>query len=97
MSTLVSDNSQTEPLLSQNQPNPFSEETLIEFYIPSQSMVSTVYIYDMQGNQIKSYDIPERGNSSITIHGSELNPGMYLYTLIVDGYEVDTKRMILTD
>jgi len=34
---------------------------------------------------------------SITIKGSELNPGMYLYTLIVDGKEVDTKRMILTE
>ena len=51
----------------------------------------------MQGSQIKSYEIHERGNSSITIHGSELEPGMYLYTLVVDGQETDTKRMILTD
>jgi hypothetical protein len=31
-----------------------------------------------------------------TIQGSEFQAGMYLYSLIADGKEVDTKRMILT-
>jgi len=39
---------------------------------------------------------PSRGESSQWISGSELSAGMYLYALIVDGKEVDTKRMILT-
>jgi hypothetical protein len=30
------------------------------------------------------------------IYASELAAGMYLYALIADGQEVDTKRMILT-
>jgi len=51
----------------------------------------------MQGVQINSYAINERGYSSIKIQGNELKPGMYLYTLIVDGKEVGTKRMILTE
>jgi len=32
----------------------------------------------------------------LTISGSELNAGMYFYSLIADGKEVDTKKMILT-
>jgi hypothetical protein len=32
----------------------------------------------------------------ITMSGNSLEPGMYLYALVVDGKEVDTKRMILT-
>lgn len=83
--------------LIQNRPNPFNQETAIEFYISSESSYAELNFYDMQGTQIKSYNIKERGNASIIIYGSELNPGMYLYTLIVDGTEVDTKRMILTD
>ncbi|MFC2081440.1 tail fiber domain-containing protein, partial [Bacteroidota bacterium] len=86
-----------ENYLSQNKPNPFNQETEIEYYITSWIQNAALYIYDMQGTQIKSYDIQERGLSSISIHGSEFSPGMYLYTLIVDGNEVDTKRMILTD
>ena len=56
-----------------------------------------LYIYNMQGVQINSYAVNDRGNSSLEIQGNELEPGMYLYTLIVDGKEVGTKRMVLTE
>jgi len=48
----------------------------------------------MQGAQVKSYTITNRGNTSVTIDGYTLEAGMYLYTLIADGKEVDTKKMI---
>ena len=60
--------------------------------------VKTAYlcIYNLQGTQIKQIRIMLRGEGSQLISGSELAAGMYLYALIVDGKEVDTKRMILT-
>ncbi len=51
----------------------------------------------MQGNQIKQYSINATGNGSITLEGGTLEPGMYMYALIADGKEVDTRRMILTE
>ncbi|MDR1370842.1 MAG: hypothetical protein LBJ72_12070 [Dysgonamonadaceae bacterium] len=36
------------------------------------------------------------GDQTLTISGSELRAGTYLYALIADGKKVDTKRMILT-
>lgn len=51
----------------------------------------------MQGVEIKSYSLSQKGKSSLTIHGNELKPGMYMYTLIVDGKIIDSKRMILTE
>ncbi len=33
---------------------------------------------------------------TLTIDGYTLDAGMYLYSLIADGKEVDTKKMILT-
>ncbi len=34
---------------------------------------------------------------AIILNGNELEAGMYIYSLISDGAEIDTKRMILTD
>lgn len=64
--------------------------------LPVTIINASIYIYDMNGVQLKSYSITEREKSMITIQGSELNEGMYLYTLIADGKVIDTKRMILT-
>ena len=50
----------------------------------------------MQGEQIQKLVINERGNTSANIEGHSLEAGMYLYTLIADGKEVDTHKMILT-
>jgi hypothetical protein len=50
----------------------------------------------MNGVQLKSYSIPEKGKGNITIQGAEFSAGMYLYALIADGKVIDTKRMILT-
>ena len=84
------------PVLYQNVPNPFTQNTEISYYLPQAVKSATLFLYNMQGLQIKSIAINNRGNGKETINGSELKAGMYIYTLIADGKEVDTKRMILT-
>ena len=86
----------TYPILDQNIPNPFNTTTTIGFYLPNTVNAATIYVYDMNGVQLKSYPITERGKGNVIIQGSELIAGMYLYALIVDGEVIDTKRMILT-
>jgi hypothetical protein len=85
------------PMLEQNAPNPFSITTTVNFYIPQSAKTVAIYIYDLQGTQKKSFIISSRGKSSIVINGAELLPGMYLYTLVVDGNEINTLKMVLTD
>ena len=80
--------------LYQNSPNPFSQSTQIKFYIPENVKSAEIYIFDMQGSLIQR--IPADRSGSVEIKAAGLNAGMYLYSLIVDGQEVDTKRMILT-
>ncbi|MFA9391205.1 MAG: tail fiber domain-containing protein [Prolixibacteraceae bacterium] len=82
--------------LNQNIPNPFSTSTRIEMFLPDAISNATLCIYNMQGIQIQEYTIQERENTNVTIDGFTLNAGIYLYTLIADGKEVDTKKMILT-
>ena len=55
------------------------------------------YVYDLQGKQIKSINVTERELGTIVIKGSELQPGIYYYSLIADGNIVGTEKMILTD
>ncbi|MCX7987168.1 MAG: tail fiber domain-containing protein [Bacteroidales bacterium] len=82
--------------LEQNIPNPFSQRTIINFYIAENTKNAYLYVYNMSGVQVKSFSITGRGKGNITIEGGELSPGMYYYTLITDGREIDTKKMILT-
>ena len=86
----------TYPVLDQNTPNPFNQSTTIGYYLPATTGTASIYVYDMNGVQLKSYSISERGKKNIIINGSEFNAGMYLYALIADGKVIDTKRMILT-
>ena len=86
----------TVPALYQNIPNPFTADTHIRYCLPESVVQADLYIYDMQGKQVKRITVTGRGESAVTIHGSELQAGMYIYALIADGQEVDSKRMILT-
>ena len=44
---------------------------------------------------IDQFEVLGIGEGALTIDGNTLEAGMYLYTLIVDDKEVDTKRLIL--
>ena len=83
--------------LSQNAPNPFNQNTTIGFYLPANVGKAVIYVYNLQGVQIKSIPLYDRGNGSIVVSGNSLAAGMYIYSLITDGNVIDTKRMILTN
>jgi len=83
--------------LYQNTPNPFNIQTIIRFEIPGTVQNAQLHISNMNGTLLKTFDINQRGSGNVTINGNELNAGMYMYTLVADGKEVDTKKMILTD
>lgn len=82
--------------LSQNAPNPFSSSTTIKYELPKKAQKAVIGVYDMNGREIKIIQLPSENAGSVTINGGELQPGMYLYSLIVDGKYFDSKKMILT-
>ena len=92
-----SDDNNIAAVLYQNNPNPFSQQTQIKCFVPENAMVSYICIYDMQGKQLQKLQINGKGEVSEAIQGSEFKSGMYMYTLIIDGKLIDTKRMVLTD
>lgn len=85
----------TGAFLYQNNPNPFVANTDIQMEIPDSYRQANVIVYNLEGKQLKNIEVTERGKTVVTISGNELGAGMYLYTLMVDGKVVDTKRLIL--
>ncbi len=93
----ISSNNSSKAILYQNAPNPFNVSTTIQYIIPDDSKSAVIYIFNLQGSLISKKILTSMGEGSISISASELNAGMYNYTLVVDGVEISSKRMILTD
>ena len=76
--------SRSKSVLYQNSPNPFGERTEIRFEIAGDSRDACICIFNLQGKMLKKIAVSTSDNS------------MYLYSLIVNGEEISTKRMILS-
>jgi len=83
--------------LWQNNPNPFNQTTAIKCFIPEQNKAAMFLIFDMNGTLKRSIPVNGKGETSVTIYAKEFMAGMYHYSLIIDGQEIDTKKMILTE
>lgn len=83
--------------LMQNRPNPFSRETVIDYFIASDVTNASIMIFDLNGKLLKTIFVNTNGKGSVTVNSNELMPGMYLYSLVINGNEVDTKKMILSE
>jgi hypothetical protein len=86
-----------DPLLFQNIPNPFNQKTSIRYYLPENSIESALLIFDMQGTLLTTVKLMNKGYNSFEISAGEFRPGMYMYSLISGGKEIDTKKMILSN
>ena len=80
----------------QNIPNPFTENTIINCYIPETIQKAELCVYDMQGSLLKCFLISERGATTVQIQAGQLAAGIYTYLLIGNGKTSDAKQMILT-
>ena len=81
--------------LYQNTPNPFTAQTEIRFSLPDDAPQAYIYVFDMNGKMQKQLPV-DPSQQSVTVNGYELQAGIYLYSLVVGGQEIDTKRMILS-
>ena len=82
-------------MLFQNTPNPFKEQTVIRFRLADDAQNAAICIFDMTGKQLKRLPISS-GMDSVSVGGYELGQGMFLYSLVVNGQEIDTKKMIIS-
>ena len=72
-------------------PNPAKDQVTVTN--PSESP-AIIEIYNYQGKKMASYHI---NNTINTLSVKDLKPGMYLYSIIIGGKQIETKKMIVTD
>lgn len=83
--------------LYQNAPNPFTQTTVIGAQVPENVQQAKIVVYNLQGLELASYPLRERGKVTVEISGKCFPAGMYLYALVADGKVIDTKKMLLTN
>jgi hypothetical protein len=83
--------------MEQNEPNPFSHETLVKYILPENVNSAAMMVYDLSGKQITSFQLTQKGSASITITSDKLAAGIYIYSIVADGKIVSSKRMVVTD
>ncbi|MES2727951.1 MAG: PKD domain-containing protein [Bacteroidota bacterium] len=81
-------------ILNQNVPNPFAESTVIAYSIPAKFSKAQITFTNTDGKVIKTHDILEKGQGQLTVFANDLSTGVYVYTLVVDGTVIDSKRMV---
>ncbi|MFN0151847.1 MAG: YCF48-related protein [bacterium] len=85
----------SEPLLQQNQPNPFHRSTRFDFRMGRAGAVS-LKVYDLAGREVATVvdEALGAGRYARVFDGSGLPSGVYYYKLIAGSY-VETKKMVL--
>lgn len=81
--------------LYQNEPNPFNGDTRIGYELSKEVRNAQIVLYSMNGEQLKVYELPLQTKGELVLGSGNLKAGIYLYGLVVDGVQVDLKRMVL--
>lgn len=79
----------------QNYPNPHSGRTSIRYEVREAFTKGGIYITDLNGSILQSQPIGRETTGEISFDMTGMKPGVYLYLLILDGKEIETKKMTL--
>jgi hypothetical protein len=86
------------PYLGQNVPNPFNEETSIDYYIPEALFCDNgschIIFYDHLGRTIQEMTVLKSGYGKINVSTKNLSSGVITYKLLVNGEIIDVKKML---
>jgi hypothetical protein len=89
--------SDSEFKLVSSKPVSIKSNVTISYSIPLNTVNAFMVIYDLNGKQLLKLSNLETGSKTVELPVNSLEPGAYLYTLIANGEEVDTKKIILMD
>ncbi|MEO6165983.1 MAG: tail fiber domain-containing protein [Chitinophagales bacterium] len=81
--------------LEQNNPNPFSQATVIRYNLPTTFSSAQIVITNQSGKVLKQVNISGAGKGKLNVDAGSLSAGTYNYSLVVDGIIIDTRKMEL--
>lgn len=81
--------------ISISNPYPYPANDVVTFaYQMHQNVEARIVMYDVLGNEIANYRLQSEYNK-LVIQTSALRTGVYLYSLILDGKNVATKKLVV--
>jgi hypothetical protein len=80
--------------LSNPQPNPNSNQTIINYVLPEGIKEAEMIFFDMQGKEVKRYKIDDTFNS-LVVSTSDISAGTYFYQMEAKGKASGTKKMVV--
>ncbi|MDJ1472374.1 PQQ-dependent sugar dehydrogenase [Cytophagaceae bacterium DM2B3-1] len=78
-----------------NYPNAFESETTISFKKPVESKKALIQIYNPNGLLYQTLDVSTNTSGQVKFNGKEAKAGVYVYTLVVDGKVIASKRFVI--
>jgi hypothetical protein len=75
-------------------PNPASQYTRIDYDLSTSAREASIKFYNILGSEIRKVDLQGR-QGSVSIDLDNMSEGMYLYSLVVNGKTVSTKKFIV--
>ena len=92
----ISNVSIEEPMLFQNEPNPFTGSTTIRYYVPEKVADAEIIVASTENGQVlKRISIDQRGLGAINLNIENVTSGNYTYALILDGMQKLSKQMMI--
>lgn len=80
--------------LAQNAPNPAGSSSEIKYSIPAGVGNASIGVFDLTGKMLMQYN-NLTGSSQLTIDNSRLAAGIYIYSLLINGQEAVSKKMVI--
>ncbi|WP_299334827.1 tail fiber domain-containing protein [uncultured Psychroserpens sp.] len=80
--------------LEQNIPNPFTDRTTIRYQLQEGASDASLMVFDMNGRIVREFKLSNK-SGEITINASQIGKGMFIYSLVLNGQELISKRMII--
>jgi hypothetical protein len=81
-------------VVSHHYPNPAADFALIDYQFSGNNQEVKILIYNVLGLVVKEIDL-DKVERSVKISLRDLNSGLYMYQLLVDGKPVATKKLMV--
>lgn len=75
-------------------PNPVENEAVISYELPNGVHTGEINIHNITGSLVQQIEL-NQNEGDIRIYASELEKGVYFYSLMVNGVALHTKRMVI--
>jgi len=85
----------TSAMVEQNEPNPFSDNTIVNYVVPQGVAKAYINIIASDGKVVKNVPLTQRGKGQLVLQAATLAPGVYSYSMYAGGKLVQTKSMVV--